>query len=313
MLTGIHHITAIASDPIKNLRFYIDVLGQRMIKKTVNFDDPETYHTYFGDYAGTPGTLITFFPHPRARPSRHGAGEVSRTIYSAPVGSIGYWIDRLKKFGIEASIDEANARVDFSDHDDMRLAIVEAGDALKTSMWSEASVDPKHALNGFDGIEIDVASIEPTTQFLTDVMGFKHHKVLTGPHFFTLDEGHGHQRLWIRETPGVQMARPGAGAVHHVAWRVPDDSAHVAIREKIERSGANPTPVVERDYFRSIYFREPGGTIFEIATDGPGFAIDESVEQFAHSLKMPVRYEPHRKEIEAGLIPITNEMLKPQR
>lgn len=313
MLHGIHHITAIASDPIKNLRFYIDVLGQRMIKKTVNFDDPETYHTYFGDYVGTPGTLITFFPHPRARPSKHGAGEVSRTIYSAPVGSIGYWIDRLRQFEIDVAIDETNARIDFSDHDDMRLAIVEAGDALETTAWNESSIDPNHALNGFDGIEIDIANIEPTAQFLTDVLGFKSIGSSNGLHRFILENGHGHQRLWARETPGVQAARLGAGAVHHVAWRVPDDSTQLLIREKIERSGAHPTPVVERDYFRSIYFREPGGTIFEIATDGPGFTIDEPVEQFAHSLKMPTRYEPHRKEIEALLIPISNDMLKPQR
>jgi glyoxalase family protein len=289
-IIGIHHVTAFASDPRRNLDFYTRVLGLRLVKKTVNFDDPTVYHLYFADQVGSPGTVLTFFPYPHMKPARFGSGEVSAMDFAVDAQAVGFWHDRLRSMDIDAQ--PTPDAITFVDPDGMRLRIVPGGHAGKLS---SASIKPEYAIDRISGVTLRVGSVEPT------------HKTLVGLGA-TSSGVSGETALLHAGDATIRIERStaprqhwGAGAVHHVAWRVPDDATHLRARQAVERMGFPVTPVIDRNYFHSIYFREPGGVVFEVATDNPGFLVDEPVEALGTSLKLPAQYEAQRSEIEAIL------------
>ncbi len=307
---GIHHVTAIASDPQRNLDFYVGTLGLRLVKRTVNFDDPATYHFYFGDETGSPGSLLTFFPWPGARRGRAGAGQVAVTSFAAPAAAIGFWVERLVARGV--AFDGPTTRrfaggvaesvLAFRDPDGMLLEIVGLADAGARGGWGgPVGVPAAHALRGIAGVTLWVAEHEGTGAVLTGPLGL----VAAGEEEATRryraagDAAGG--RVDVRAVSGFPRGVEGAGTVHHVAWRAADERAQLALREAVIAAGGRPTPVIDRLYFRSVYFREPGGVLFELATDGPGFAVDEPRERFGLRLALPPRLEVERAEIEALL------------
>ena len=301
MISGIHHVTAIASDPQRNLDFYTNVLGLRLVKLTVNFDDPGTYHFYFGDEAGRPGTILTFFLWPDARRGRHGNGQVGVTAFSIPVGSIGYWQERLIAHGVTAS--EPKTRFDdevlsFVDPDGMRLELVAHLRGEAHSPWNAGSVSATHAIRGFHGAALWVREAEPTIELLVDAFGFKLVREAGERYRFKAESDQMGAFVDVVIQPNEPYGRMGAGAVHHVAWRIANDDEQLIWRQKLLTLGYNVTPVMDRQYFHSIYFREPGRALFEIATDPPGFTWDEPVEGLGSGLKLPPWLEPRRAEIE---------------
>jgi glyoxalase family protein len=308
-IAGLHHVTAIARDPQANVDFYTEVLGLRLVKKTVNFDDPGTYHLYYGDEVGRPGTLLTFFPWPLARLGRSGAGQATVTAFSVPEGSLGYWMERLASRGVDH--EAPRPRFDeevltLRDPDGLVLELVaRAGD--ERAPWSEERGGPipaAVAVRGFYNVTLTEWNPAVTSDLLTGTLGFR----LLGEEgdrlrFVTSAEGAG-SRLDILAAPSAARGVISAGTVHHVAFRAADDAAQLAWLETLAERGLHVTPVQERQYFRSIYFREPGGVLFEIATDAPGFAVDEPVESLGTALKLPPWLEPSREQIEEVLPPI---------
>jgi len=301
---GIHHVTAIASDPQRNLDFYVGLLGLRLVKRTVNFDDPETYHLYYGDDVGTPGSIMTFFPWPGARPGRHGTGQVAVTAFAVLPRSLGFWVERLVRHGIRY---EGPTRqvISFRDHDGLMLEIVGDLGAEARPAWGAAPGIPReHAIHGFHGVTIWADKGDATERVLVDTLGFRPvHEDGTTRRFAAGDGGPG-TVVDVRSVGGFVHGAGGAGTVHHVAWRVPDDGVQLQMRELVTQAGLNPTPVIDRNYFHSVYFRESGGVLFELATDPPGFAIDEPVAELGQRLMLPRQYETHRAQIEAILPPI---------
>jgi glyoxalase family protein len=303
-ILGIHHVTAIASDPQRNLDFYTEVLGLRLVKRTVNFDDPGTYHFYFGDESGSPGTILTFFPWPMAPRGSPGVGQVTVTSFSVPEGSLDYWERRLISVGTPA--ERSGKRFDddvltFADPDGLKLELVaHSGVAAGDRAWKGASVPAAHAIRGFYSVTLCEQGYESTVKVL-ETMGFR--KVAEQGNRFRFDVGEGGAGtradvLCASEAPYGQIA---VGSVHHVAWRVVDNDSQRSWRRRLSSEHLNVTPVLDRCYFRSVYFREPGGVLFELATDPPGFSIDEPVEKLGETLKLPPWLEPHRKEIERVL------------
>lgn len=303
-MSGIHHVTAIAGNPARNLDFYTRTLGLRFVKRTVNFDDPGTYHLYFGDEAGNPGTILTFFPWENAEPGRHGAGQTQQTAFRVPEASIAYWTRRFVEEGVKHETPTRRFDqpvLEFSDPDGMNLALVGVAGAEKEAAWSGGGVPGEHAIRGFHGVTLLLRKGGPTAAILTDVLGFAE----TGR-----DDGHVRYGATsnigsivdIREAADAPAGRMGRGSVHHVAFRAKDDAEQAAMgRRLVEQHGMNVTEQKDRQYFRSTYFREPGGILFEIATDAPGFAIDEPVASLGTSLKLPPFLEGRRSRIEAML------------
>jgi glyoxalase family protein len=289
-IIGIHHVTAFASDPRRNLDFYSRVLGLRLVKKTVNFDDPTVYHLYFADFFGSPGTVLTFFPYPHMKPARFGTGEVSAIDFAVDAGSLSFWGDRLRS--MQMDVTSADDAITFADPDGMRLRIVPGGRPGKTP--SPLS-HPEHAIERISGVTMRVPSVEPSH---TTLLGLGASSTTASDEVSTLAAGDATIRIERSSAPGQHW---GAGAVHHVAWRVPDDATHLRTRQAVERMGFAVTPVIDRNYFHSIYFREPGGVVFEVATDNPGFAVDEPLESLGTSLQLPAQYEAQRAQIEAIL------------
>ena len=309
---GIHHVTAIASDPQRNLDFYAGVLGLRLVKRTVNFDDPETYHLYFGDEIGTPGSILTFFPWPGARAGRQGPGQVAVTSLAILPGAIGFWIERLLRHGIRyegpakrgAGADLENI-LSFRDHDGSMLELVAHAGAEARSAWADAPGIPReHAIHGFHSVTLWAEEGAATERVLTDVLGFRGVREEGSTKRFAAGDGGPGTLVDLRTIGGFVHGLAGAGTVHHVAWRIPDDAAQLAARERVKDAGMAPTPVIDRNYFHSVYFREPGGILFELATAAPGFAIDEPVAHLGERLMLPAKYEAHRAEIEAVLPPV---------
>jgi len=301
---GIHHVTAIASDPQRNLDFYVGLLGLRLVKRTVNFDDPETYHLYYGDDVGTPGSIMTFFPWPGARPGRHGTGQVAVTAFAVLPRSLGFWVERLVRHGIRY---EGPTRqvISFKDHDGLMLEIVGDLGAEARPAWGAAPGIPReHAIHGFHGVTIWADKGDATEGVLVDTLGFRPVREDGSTRRFAAGDGGPGTVVDVRSVGGFVHGAGGAGTVHHVAWRVPDDGVHLQMRELVTQAGLNPTPVIDRKYFHSVYFREPGGVLFELATDPPGFAIDEPVAELGQRLMLPRQYETHRAQIEAILPPI---------
>lgn len=298
--SGIHHITSITRDAQKTVDFYAGILGLRLVKRTVNFDDPGTYHLYFGDHVGSPGTAITFFPYPTSRKGRIGGGQVAYTMYAVPEESLAFWQDRLESFGISFELVErfGEQLLRFSDWDGLGIEIVERAKGAHSS-WSFGGISTEHAIKGFGGALLYSTAPEQTMEALENVMGL----VRKG------EEGD----LVRFEAPGdigntidvsTQSHPRGLGAhgtVHHIAWRAKDREEQLAWREHVSAAGFDPTPVADRNYFTSIYFREHGDILFEIATDGPGFTRDEAVDRLGESLKLPPWYESRREAIERML------------
>ena len=306
-IVGLHHVTSIASDPQSNLDFYTELLGLRLVKRTVNFDDPGTYHFYFGDDAGTPGTLLTFFPWPNSSRGKCGVGETSATSFSIPAESVDFWERRLLDAGIpvEQAPERFGSRVlTFADTDGTKLELIGDATGSAPKPLRHADVPTEHAIHGFSGVTLCEAGFELTAQVL-EKMGYKQ-TGSEGNRFRFLAEPHAPAN-YIDVLVQTQLAygRMGAGSVHHIAFRAPDDAAQLAWREELRKLNLNITPVLDRAYFHSIYFREPGGVLFEIATDPPGFTFDEPTESLGEGLKLPPWLESRRKVIENLVEPIT--------
>ena len=301
---GIHHITAIASDPKKNFDFYKKVLGLRFVKKTVNFDDPTTYHFYFGDNAGSPGTILTFFPHPDLPKGRAGPGQAVEIAFAIPKSAMSFWVDRFHILGVdyqgpEKHFDETVIRI--NDPDGLMLEFVGVDDLPEDNLWTTDDIGADVAIRGFHSVSFWVGDQAKTAKHLTSQLGFK----LVGNdgsryRYATGETGLG-QIVDLREIPGMWRGAPGAGTIHHVAFRVGDDEAELKVRAGLEEDGLHLTPVIDRNYFHSVYFREPNGVLFELATDNPGFDIDEPIETLGQTLMLPAKYEQHRAEIAAVL------------
>jgi glyoxalase family protein len=304
---SIHHVTAIAGDPVKNLSFYARDLGMRFVKKTVNFDDPSTYHFYYGDETGSPGTILTFFPWTNAEAGRRGAGETRQTAFRVPLRSIGYWTQRFTEKGIlHQSLEQrfGESVLPFTDPDGMALALVGIADAENETGWSNGDIPSEHVIRGFQGVILLLDSADKTAAILTDVFGFREVAREGSVIRFAAAGYMKGNVVDIYEAPGALRGRQGRGSVHHIAFRAADDVQQAQMTEKLVRThGRHPTEQKDRKYFRSIYFREPGGVLFEIATDVPGFAVDEPVETLGRDLELPSFLEPRRKEIE-GVLPV---------
>jgi glyoxalase family protein len=303
-IPGIHHVTAIASDPQRNLDFYTSVLGLRLVKLTVNFDDPGTYHFYFGDEKGQPGTILTFFPWPGARRGRWGNGQVAVTSFSIPDGAIGYWEERLKRNGV--TVGQRTHRFDeqalaFVDPDGLQLELVSHADVETNAHWKGGPVPLPYAVRGFHCVTLWEKNHSDTAKLLTDTLGFRLVQQDEQRYRFQATSDGPGAVVDVLHRPDGERGWGGAGTIHHVAWRTYDDAQQLSWQQKIRGQGVNVTPVRDRQYFNSIYFREPGGVLFEIATDPPGFTLDEPVQELGRRLRLPSWLEPRRAEIEGSL------------
>jgi glyoxalase family protein len=303
-ITGIHHITAIASNPQRNLDFYTEALGLRLVKLTVNFDDPGTYHFYFGNERGTPGSILTFFPWPGVPRGSVGAGQVSATGFAVPVGALEYWRERLTRMSVP--IEDAGTRfgervLRAADPDGLPLELVATERVRSGNAWSRGGVPAGDAISGFHGATLLEAAHEPTVALLTDVMGFRTIGSEGDRLRFEAPGGGDGTLVDVLAAPKVPYGTLGAGTVHHIAWRTPDDPQQGEWRKTLAAGGHHVSPVMDRTYFHSIYYREPGGILFEIATDPPGFAIDEAPEHLGERLMLPPQVEAHRARLERAL------------
>ncbi|WP_156288429.1 ring-cleaving dioxygenase [Oceanobacillus salinisoli] len=301
--SGIHHITAIVNDPQVNVDFYSRILGLRLVKKTVNFDRPEVYHLYFGNESGDPGSIITFFPWPKLPKGRVGTGQVGTTTYVVPKGSMDFWENRLREYGISLT---SNTRfnetyIGFEDPDGLKLELVEREEGPDNS-WSSKEIPTKYAIKGFGGATLNSVQPHKTADILENVLGMEFVAQEENYLRFKTDASLGN-KLDIKLSPSVR-GLPGAGTIHHIAWRAKDEKEHKNWRTLLEEKEYKPTEIKERNYFKAIYFYEPGGILFEIATDPPGFTVDEAPEELGTKLMLPSWFEPKRKEFEEILPPI---------
>jgi glyoxalase family protein len=307
MIPGIHHVTAIAGAPQANLDFYGGVLGLRLVKRTVNFDDPGTYHLYYGDERGSPGTLLTFFPWPGAPRGRRGASQLTAITLAVPPAALDFWVARLAASGVDVGGPEERFDeqvLSFADPDGLLLELAVPPTPDPREPWAEGPVPPEHAIRGVHAVTLSEQGFESTTALLTRGLAFE----------AVAQDGHRYRYRAAGGGPGSVVdvlclpdAAPGriaVGTVHHVAWRTPDDVRQLAWRRQIVELGLDVTPVLDRRYFQSIYFREPGGVLFEIATDSPGFATDESLDALGMGLMLPPWLESRRDWIEQHLQPL---------
>jgi catechol 2,3-dioxygenase-like lactoylglutathione lyase family enzyme len=314
-ILGIHHITAICGDPQRNLDFYAGLLGLRLVKLTVNFDDPGTYHLYYGDGVGHPGTILTFFPWPLSPKGRPGISQVTQTSFAIPLSALDYWASRLIKAGVDVSgpITRFGEQVlSFRDPDGMGLELVATPTADEELTHRYGPVPSAHAIRGFHSATLYEEGYRKTADLLTDTLGFR----LVGQEenrFRYAISSSGVARIAdVLCAPEKVHGRIGVGTVHHIAWRTPDDAAQREWLAEVEGLGYNVSPVIDRKYFHSIYFREPGNILFEIATDPPGFGVDEPFEELGTHLVLPPWLEPSRSEIETILPKLTLPSLEHQ-
>jgi glyoxalase family protein len=306
-VTGLHHITCIAGDPQENVDFYSGVLGMRLVKKSVNQDSPDTYHLFYADGEGHPGTDITFFPWPDMGPVKPGIGLAMEVSLAVPLGSLDYWSSRLSEHGIRVGEIESRRQssvLTFTDVHGLPLALHETADDREFTAWEGSPVAAAHQIRGLHSVRLWQRDLASTAAFLTGVLGFVDLGVENEWAAFGFAGGGSGRYLEIREIGEAERGRWGVGGVHHVAWRVADVATELQVRERIERARRRPTEVIDRFWFKSVYFLEPGGVLFELATDGPGFAVDEDPATLGEHLVLPPWLESHRAEIEAALPPI---------
>ena len=303
-INGIHHITAIAGNAKKNYDFYTRVLGLRLVKKTVNFDDPQTYHLYYGDKFGTPGTILTFFPWEGITAGRRGTRQATEIGYSVPEGSLDFWLKRLdannvlynkpaEKFGEQY--------LTLLDPDGLKLELIVPKTADNRLPWETAEVKAENATRGFHNITITTNKMDATAKILTDVFGYKLLEQHVNRFRFVTDAVDNAAIVDLVEVAGEVAGHVAGGSVHHVAFRVKNEEILMQYREKIAALGLHITDKIDRNYFYSLYFREPGGVLFELATDNPGFSVDEPVDQLGSGLKLPAQYENIREDLEKSL------------
>jgi glyoxalase family protein len=300
-ILGIHHITAIAGEAQRNYDFYTGVLGLRLVKKTVNFDDPGTYHFYYGNEIGSPGTILTFFPWAHVKKGTPGPGMATEIGYSVPVGSLDAWINRFNENNV--AYDHLTERfgealLPFQDPDGLQLNLIVPAKQDSRKPWLASGIKEDMAVKGFHSVTLTLKDAKPTAAILTDIFGYSLLKQEGNYYRFATDAADNAAIVDILEVPGQQPGHVAGGTNHHVAFRVKNEEVLMAFREKVESRGFNITPKIDRNYFFSLYFREPGGVLFEIATDNPGFAVDEDANELGTHLKLPVQYEPQREKIE---------------
>lgn len=302
-VNGLHHITAIAGAAQENLDFYAGVLGMRLVKKSVNQDDPGTYHLFYADAEGSPGSDLTFFPWAEMAPPRLGHGLATEVGLEIPPGSLEYWGSRLEKYGARLEATETRfgeKTLPVVDPHGLRLALVEsAARPRRFTPWEGGPVPGERQIRGLYGAQVWERRAAVTAAFLTGVLGFQTLGSENGWTRYGFEDAAG--VIDVRETPDARSGAWGVGSVHHLAWRVDDDEQQLAVRAQLEAVGVHPTPVIDRFWFHSVYFREPGGVLFELATDGPGFAVDEDPAHLGEALVLPPWLEPSRSEIEAAL------------
>ena len=307
-INGLHHITAISGPAQENLDFYSGVLGMRLVKKSVNQDDPGTYHLFYADAEGHPGTDLTFFPWAQMAPPRMGHGLAVEVALEVPAGSLEFWGSRLEHYGARAQAIESrfgDRVVALVDPHGMRLALVEPGapKARPFTPWEQSTVPAERQVRGLYGAQLWERDLGATTTFLTDVLGFTRIAEENGWSRYGFEDAAG--IVDVREAAGERRGAWGVGSVHHLAWRVDDERHQLAVRAQVEAAGPQATPVIDRFWFKSVYFKEPGGVLFELATDGPGFAVDEDAAHLGETLVLPPWLEPSRARIEAVLPPLT--------
>jgi glyoxalase family protein len=315
-IQGLHHVTAVTRDGQANVDFYRNVLGQRLVKKTVNFDVPDTYHFYFADEVGTPGSVLTFFAWNNVKRGVRGNGETTALAYNIPQNSIGFWHDYLHGRGIHLLPIEhrfGNDVLSFDDPDGMHIELVASDMPPAVRYWAEGPIPEAHALNGFHSVTLWLGEIEPTADLLINQMGYTFTGREENRHRFSGRSGTLAHTLDILHRPRQPEDLPdeavfGAGSIHHIAFRVPTDEVQLEYQSSLRAAGYGVTPVRDRSYFHSIYYHEPGGVLFEIATKTPGFLIDEPLDALGESLKLPEWFEPNRDSIEKSLAPLA---LKP--
>lgn len=305
-ILGIHHVTAICSDAKQNFEFYTQVLGMRLVKKTVNFDDPTAYHLYYGDSVGHPGTLLTFFAYPGGRKGTSGKGQTTAICFGVPSGSLGYWESRLAAGGVATFIQTrfGNPVLIFEDPDGMQVELTESDSIRETRPWINSPVPAEAAILGIDSVTLTLEGYESTAKLIHERMGYR-----TGDHEGSRFRYHKPQAnvgaaLDLVCMPDAQLGRVAIGSIHHIAFRVESDQKLRLWRVQLVAEHVNVSPVMDRSYFHSIYFREPGGVLFEIATDVPGFATDEDMSVLGQSLALPAQHEPLRAMIESKLPPL---------
>lgn len=307
-IQGIHHITAVASDPQRNVDFYHAVLGQRLVKTTVNFDDPSTYHLYYGDEMGSPGTVMTFFPWQGMRKGRPGNGEVGATAYSIPTAALDYWRERLAAYDVAIKAEEerfGDTVLIFNDPDGMVLELVATDEPTTIQHWQAGPVPEAYAIRGFHSVTLFVNRHDYTERVLVDQLGYSAAGQNDNRYRYKGASDDIGLYVDLLERPGLGRGAFGAGSVHHLAFRTIDDSEQAEYLNKLRGAGLGVSPVRDRQYFHSIYFREPNGVLFEVATDAPGFLYDEPLEELGTNLKLPDWYETRRDEIEASVTPFT--------
>jgi glyoxalase family protein len=305
-IPGIHHVTAITGDVQKCVDFYVSVLGLRFIKKSINQDVPDTYHIYFGDYLGTPGSAMTFFGWPFWPKRRTGSGQVTTVSFAVPHGSLDFWSSRLGKLGV-ASTRTSRFGTDsivLRDTDGIELELVGKASDERWVPWKDGPVGMEHAIRGFFSVTLTIAEAAATFELLEQTMGFRKVGKEGNRTRFETGDGGPHATADVVESPEGPVGEETVGTVHHVAWRAADGGQQLAWRDVLLKAGRNVTPVIDRWYFKSIYYREPGGVLFEIATDGPGFTVDEPAERLGSSLSLPPWFQVRRDKLDANLTPI---------
>ena len=307
-LPGLHHITAIAADPRRNVAFYTGVLGLRLVKKTVNFDDPSTYHLYYGDSVGTPGSILTFFPWAGLARGRVGTGQASATAFSVASDALSFWEARLRAHGVayEGPVTRFGDTVlIFEDPDGLRLELVATAADDPRTPWTHPEIPLGVAIRGFHSVTLAVTATARTARLLTEIMGYRAGSTEGGRTRFVTGDGRPGTAVDLLQDPSLKRGLQGAGTVHHVAFRTRDAESQAADRATLLEQGFHVSPVMDRNYFESIYYREPEGILFEIATDPPGFTVDETPEALGSGLRLPAQYERHRAQIEAALPALT--------
>lgn len=302
-ILGLHHITAIADNAKRNLDFYTQFLGVRLVKKTVNFDDPGTYHFYFGNEEGTPGTILTFFPWEGIGKGTNGSGLATHIGYSVPKGSLEFWKNRFQQFNVNFEEGEifGEQLISFQDPDGLQIQFIESSGPDDRKVWTTDDIKDENALKGFHNITLTLKKADATIKVLTDIFGYDLQKQEGERYRFATDAIDTANLVDIIENDKIATGRNAAGTNHHVAFRVKDDNVLMEFREKVMSAGLSITPKIDRDYFYSLYFREPGGVLFEIATDNPGFTVDEPLNELGQNLKLPKQYEAMRTQIEEAL------------